>query len=58
MWEERDKAIAKKYEEWNNKVVAKVGVDKAARIGCKGKNKFWYGYKRHVSVDMKMEKLN
>jgi IS5 family transposase len=23
-----------------------------ARFGCKGKSKYWYGYKRHVSVDM------
>jgi len=23
-----------------------------SRIGCKGKDKFWYGYKQHTSVDM------
>ncbi len=23
-----------------------------ARFGCKGKSKFWFGYKGHVSVDM------
>ena len=26
--------------------------DKDAKIGCKGKNKFWFGYKRHHTVDM------
>ena len=28
-------------------------LDKDARIGCKAKNKFWFGYKRHQRVDMK-----
>lgn len=32
--------------------------DKDARIGCKGKNKFWFGYKRHVSVDMQSGLIN
>ncbi len=36
-WTERDKAI-KEGEE--------------ARFGCKGKSKFWFGFKRHTSVDM------
>ena len=26
--------------------------DKEARWGCKGGDKFWFGYKRHVSVDI------
>ena len=38
LWEERDKAIKKKYEKLNNVVIAKVARDKQARIGCKGKN--------------------
>jgi hypothetical protein len=33
-------------------VAEKFAVDKDARFGCKGKNKYWFGYKRHVSVDM------
>lgn len=51
LWEERDKAIKLKYEKLNNKILPKVAHDKQARIGCKGKNKYWYGYKKHVSVD-------
>ena len=31
---------------------------KEARIGCKGKKKYWYGYKKHVSVDMKNGLIN
>ena len=51
LWEERDKAIKERYEKLNNEVLPKVANDKQARIGCKGKNKFWYGYKKHISVD-------
>jgi len=52
LWEERDEIKRKKYEKLNNETLPIVAVDKQARIGCKGKNKFWYGYKKHVSVDM------
>jgi len=52
LWEERDEIRRKKYEKLNNETLPIVAVDKQARIGCKGKNKFWYGYKKHVSVDM------
>ena len=41
-----------KIDKLNNEVLPKVAVDKQARIGCKGKKKYWYGYKEHVSVDM------
>jgi IS5 family transposase len=51
-WEQRDKAIAQGEEKLNNGNVGKYSADKDARFGCKGKNKFWYGYKKHVSVDM------
>lgn len=51
-WEERDKAIKLGLEKFNNATAGLVGRDKEARFGCKGKDKFWYGYKRHVSVDM------
>lgn len=27
-------------------------------MGCKGKNKYWYGYKEHVSVDMQSGLIN
>ena len=56
--EERDEAIQLKYEKLNNKVLPKVATDSQARIGCKGKNKYWYGYKRHVSVDMQSGLIN
>ena len=58
IWEEKDKAIAKKYEEFNNKVLKKVARDKDATIGCKGNKKYWYGYKKHVSVDMQSGLIN
>jgi len=51
-WEERDKAIAEGEEALNNKNVDKYSADKDARFGCKGKDKFWFGYKKHASVDM------
>ena len=58
VWEERDKAIKQKYEEFNNKVLKKIARDKDATIGCKGNKKFWYGYKKHVSVDMQSGLIN
>lgn len=58
LWEERDRAIQQRYEKLNNEVLPKVAHDKQARIGCKGKNKYWYGYKKHVSVDMQSGLIN
>lgn len=58
LWEERDEALKQKYEKLNNEVLPKVAYDKQARIGCKGKNKYWYGYKKHVSVDMQSGMVN
>ena len=61
IWKARDKAISdKKNEEkddddnpkMNNKNVWDYSPDPDARYGCKGKNKFWLGYKRHHQVDM------
>ncbi len=43
LWEERDKAIAEKYEKLNNEIISKFSADKQAKIGCKGKSKYWYG---------------
>jgi len=51
-WDERDKAIKEGEEKLNNDNIDKHSADKDARFGCKGKKKFWYGYKKHVSVDM------
>ena len=58
LWEERDKALAKKDKKLNNKTLSKVSHDKEARIGCKGKNKYWYGYKSNISVDMQSGLIN
>lgn len=58
LWEERDEARKQKYEKLNNETLPKVANDKQARIGCKGGNKFWYGYKKHVSVDMQSGLIN
>ena len=51
-WEERDKALKKGEESLNNANIENYSADKDARFGCKGKNKFWFGYKKHISVDM------
>lgn len=58
LWKERDEAIKQKYDKLNNEVLPKVAADTQARIGCKGKDKYWYGYKRHVSVDMQSGLIN
>ncbi|MBY0501625.1 MAG: transposase [Alphaproteobacteria bacterium] len=58
LWEERDKVLKQKYEKLNNEVLPKVAHDKQARIGCKGKNKYWYGYKKHISVDVQSGMIN
>ena len=58
LWKERDKAIEKKYEKLNNEVLPKVAFDKQAKIGCKGKDKYWYGYKKHACVDMQSGLIN
>lgn len=51
-WDDRDKAIKAGLEKLNNETAPQVAADKQARFGCKGGNKFWYGYKEHASVDM------
>lgn len=53
LWEERDRAIKAGEEKLNNAVVNKYAADKDARWGAKSKNKIWFGYKRHCSVDMR-----
>ncbi|WPX96103.1 transposase [Candidatus Bandiella euplotis] len=58
LWEERDEARKQKYEKLNNEVLPKVAHDKQAKIGCKGGSKFWYGYKKHVSVDIQSGMIN
>jgi IS5 family transposase len=58
LWEERDKAIKKKYEKLNNEVLPKIAKDKQAKFGCKGGNKYWYGFKKHISVDMQSGMIN
>jgi len=51
-WEERDKAMSGGEAALNNSNIKKYSADSDARFGCKGKSKFWFGYKGHVSVDM------
>lgn len=58
LWEERDEAKKRKYDKLNNETLSKVAHDKQARIGCKGNNKYWYGYKKHTSVDMQSGLIN
>ena len=52
MERECDEAIKAKYDKLNNEALPKVATDKQAHIGCKRKEKFWYGYKKHASVDL------
>jgi len=35
-----------------------VAKDPQAKIGCKGKDKYWYGYKKHASIDMQTGLIN
>ena len=58
LWKERDKAIEAKLEKLNNQTVTDFASDKDARFGAKSKNKFWFGYKKHVSVDMQSGLIN
>lgn len=58
LWEERDKAIADGEEKLNNAIVSHYAADKDAKWGAKGKNKIWFGYKRHASVDMRHGLIN
>ena len=58
LWEERDRAIAAKYEKLNNENISRFSCDRQAKIGCKGKRKYWYGYKQHTSVDMQSGLIN
>ena len=64
VWEARDRAIAdpkneiisgdeQKKKTMNNQNLSNYVSDPEARFGCKGKNRFWLGYKRHCQVDMK-----
>ena len=58
LWQERDKVVAKKYQKLNNETLPKVTKDKQARIGAKDKDKFCYGFKKHISVDMQSGLIN
>lgn len=58
MWEERDKAISDGYERFNNEVIEKYAKDKDVQIGAKSDTKFWFGFKKHVSVDMQSGMIN
>ena len=58
LWKERDKAIELKLESLNNKTLEKVSADKDAKFGAKSKDKIWYGYKQHTSVDMQSGMIN
>ena len=53
LWEERDQAIKDGEEKLNNAVVSKYAKDKDAKWGAKSKNNIWFGFKRHVTVDMR-----
>jgi len=52
-WKERDKAMKDGEDKLNNDNINDYSSDKDANYGCKGKNKFWFGFKRHHAVDMR-----
>lgn len=53
LWQERDKAIKDGQDKLNNQNLKKYVKDKDATYGCKGKDKYWFGYKRSLRVDMR-----
>lgn len=53
LWKERDEAIKRGEEKLNNANVKNFAADKEARWGAKSKTKYWFGYKRNHSVDMR-----
>ena len=58
LWQERDEAIKQKYEKLNNANISEFASDNQAKFGNKGKDKYWFGYKKHVSVDMQSGMIN
>lgn len=59
IWEERDKVIKDGYEKLNNEVLSNIETaDPEAKIGAKSAKKFWYGFKKHVGVDMQSGMIN
>lgn len=62
-WHERDKLIKEGIDKFNNEVIKNKNnkarfQDNQARFGCKGNKNYWYGYKRHVSLDMQSGLIN
>lgn len=53
LWKERDEAIRQGEKKLNNANVKNYAADKEARWGAKSKTNIWFGYKRHVCVDMR-----
>jgi len=53
LWEERDKAIKQGLKKLNNVNIEKFAADSQARIGCKRKKSYWFGYKRHIAACMR-----
>lgn len=61
VWEARDRAVADRENNetdddgnptMNNRNAGNYSSDPEARFGCKGKDKIWFGFKRHITVDM------
>jgi|GEM_PF-3444393 len=45
-------------EKFNNDTAPQVAADSQARFGCKGKDRDWFAYKEHVSVQMQSGLIN
>ena len=52
------RAIKQKYNKLNNEILPKFARNKEANLGRKRGNKFWYGFKKHTSVDMQSGMIN
>ncbi len=46
--------IKEKHKKLNNKCLPKIAKDSQTKIGWKYKDKYWYGYKKHASIDMQI----
>ena len=51
------KILRKKEQKFTEKRGA-LSLKTGSRFGAKSKNKFWFGYKKHVSVDMQSGLIN
>jgi len=71
-WNQKDRLIKQGIDKFNNEIIEKEKQkkninknnkksrfkDSQAKFGCKGKDNYWYGYKRHISCDIQSGLIN